>query len=82
VGLAVVHRACDVVRLEPVAAFVSRLRGPANHSRKRITATLKSWTTSAIGGESALGGRQETFTRVVVDAIDDLQRIEQASIYG
>jgi hypothetical protein len=41
-------------------------------------ATLKSWMTSAIGGESVLGERQETATRVMVEAADGLQRIEQA----
>jgi hypothetical protein len=67
---------CDTVGLGPAVAFVSELGGPADHSRKRIIITLKSWTTSGIVGESASGGRQETSTRVV----DDLQRTKQAYV--
>jgi hypothetical protein len=79
VGFAVVHKVCDAVGLGPAVAFVSELRGPADHSRKR---TIVTWTTSGIGGESASGGRQETSTsRVVVEAVDDLQRIEQGHMW-
>jgi hypothetical protein len=41
-------------------------------------ATLKSWMTSVIRGKLVLGERQETATRVMVEAANGLQRIEQA----
>jgi hypothetical protein len=38
--------------------------------------------TSVIGGELVLGERQKTAIQVVVEAVDGLQRIEQASVRG
>jgi hypothetical protein len=79
VGFAVVHKVCDAVSLGPAVAFVSELGGPADHSWKGIIVT---WTMSGIVGESASGGRQESSTRVVVEAVDDLQRTKQAAYVG